>query len=164
MALRALFIYLQWYPCICLTFLLLDPKNIPRRSDSCQNYYIESLWCFQISYKTKKKLIGCWFGIYFMNPCCFLIFLSSCTDVFLLSCYVILLMGLLFLKCIFYSLLKIKNIFSLQAPMFSDPSEFHNFIVITANPFGRSFLEMMNLEWHVVSWSAFFLLWLGIQV
>lgn len=56
MALRALFIYLQWYPCICLTFLLLDPKNIPRRSDSCQNYYIESLWCFQISYKTKKKI------------------------------------------------------------------------------------------------------------
>ena len=42
--------------------------------------------------------------------------------------------------------------------MFGDPSKFHHFVVITANPVGRSFLEMMNSEWHLVSWSAFLVL------
>lgn len=42
--------------------------------------------------------------------------------------------------------------------MFGDPSKFHHFVVITANPFVRSFLEMMNSERHLVSWSAFLVL------
>ena len=59
MVLRALIIHTATVlSCICPTFLLLDPKNIPRRSGNCQNYYVESIVFPDKLYKTIKKLFG----------------------------------------------------------------------------------------------------------